>query len=546
MRERKKPVSAAMVKTVLLFLAVLFSAFSLFTGCKSNDSSSPSPAQFSITVTDPGNDNLLWVEGNLTKAKPGDPIQVNYQCASGYTLTNIVVTPNGGSGFPASGTTDGFRTFNMPEANVTIKGVFYNPANPGVSYNLSAGMLTECTIEFNDSDGTAITGAVEDSPVTVVVTPSAGYALGAFSVKLDSSGASVTATGTGNTRSFIMPGGDVTVTATCTFSGYKVYFETFTTDPATGDKKLIAPQTITATGDYKVTKPTDALIKTDCTNIGAHWYKTAAWDAATGLYDYSDEWDFANDTVSGDMTLYYGWDLGSTYEKYVYIDWLWERNSAAFGDGYPIGYVRNLSPGNYKLGVRYYTGDNKGPFGLAVFSGSIGGEGNWQGSTWVQTALPNAVEIVDSLLDNQSGSCLKAGQTSFTITTAGWYFVGVLNQSVSSGCGIIQEMWLTRDDQGDVNLLPHGDLIFKDSDDMATNFHRSLYGDQPINIYGSPQGWCASDGDNGPNYNGVNQFQYQTADSAGGGGPCAWSDVDWGWFNGYSGGLAGLQFPPRP
>ena len=61
-----------------------------------------------------------------------------------------------------------------------------------------------------------------------------------------------------------------------------------------------APETQKVAKDGKVTKPTDP---TDQVHTFAGWYKTK--DATTGAL--SDPWDFDNDTVTADMTLYAKW-----------------------------------------------------------------------------------------------------------------------------------------------------------------------------------------------------------------------------------------------
>ena len=104
-----------------------------------------------------------------------------------------------------------------------------------------------------------------------------------------------------NTEKYIEPANDKYFTLPTPATTYTV---TFDLNGITGT----APEVQTITSGEKVTKPEDP---TDTIHTFAGWYKTK--DEITGAL--SDLWDFDNDTVIANVTLYAGWK--TTIEKLV-------------------------------------------------------------------------------------------------------------------------------------------------------------------------------------------------------------------------------------
>ncbi|MDR2185347.1 MAG: hypothetical protein LBO80_06750 [Treponema sp.] len=139
-------------------------------------------------------------EGGYTTA--GTEVTLTVAPKTGYQLKTITVTNNAtNENVLVSGS--GPYKFTMPAAGVTVSAEF-----EAKSYTVTIPTMANGTVTSNPS-GTA----PYNSTVTLTVTPDGGYQLKTIAVTKTSDTTPVSLSGSGNTRTFAMPAGDVTVSA---------------------------------------------------------------------------------------------------------------------------------------------------------------------------------------------------------------------------------------------------------------------------------------------------------------------------------------------
>ena len=142
--------------------------------------------------------------GGPSTAHYGDQVTLTVTPIAGYSLQSLNVITSGGQnvGVNGSGNT---RTFTMPAQNVNVAATFASSLSVHITtYNCTA------TAEPNP--------CVVGQTVTITITPDNGATLQKVEV-LDNNHHSVVVSGSGNTRTFIMPASDAYVTVSCSISG---------------------------------------------------------------------------------------------------------------------------------------------------------------------------------------------------------------------------------------------------------------------------------------------------------------------------------------
>ena len=162
--------------------------------------------KYSVTVTDPDNGDVLC--SATGPVEWGTEITLTIAPAQDYVLDTIGAT-SGGSAVPLTGD-DSQKTFTMPKGDVTVTASFKKQSyaltlSPGEHGSLSA-----------DPSGNVQWG----TSVTITIEPDDDYKLDAIAATCG--GSPVTLTGAGDTRTFTMPKGDVTVTASFKKQSYSV------------------------------------------------------------------------------------------------------------------------------------------------------------------------------------------------------------------------------------------------------------------------------------------------------------------------------------
>ena len=143
--------------------------------------------------------------------------------SSGYKLATISVTKADGGTVSLSGSGTGSgatRTFSMPARNVTVSATF-TPE----TYLIAKGTTSNGTISVDSS-------ANYGSLVTVTASPNTGYQLASVTVTNGSN--SIQVSGSGNSRSFYMPAGNVTINATFSAISYNISITNGTAKNASG------------------------------------------------------------------------------------------------------------------------------------------------------------------------------------------------------------------------------------------------------------------------------------------------------------------------
>ena len=156
-----------------------------------------SAIDYSVSVLSAQNGS---VTANKTTATIGTVVTLTIEPASGYELSELTVTADGGTSVAISGTGN-TRTIVMPASNVTVTASFKE-----ISYSVNVGTAANGSVTADKTIARA------GDTVTLTLAPDSGYMLKAVTVK-DSNGATVSVSGTGNERTFTMPINDVAVTA---------------------------------------------------------------------------------------------------------------------------------------------------------------------------------------------------------------------------------------------------------------------------------------------------------------------------------------------
>ena len=199
----------------------------------------------SITINSASNGK---VTASVTTSAAGEEILLTAAPNSGYeldTLTAMNTTNN-----TQVTVTNG--KFTMPDGNVNIVATFKKASAD--TYKVSFSSITNGSVTAN------VTSAKAGDTVTLTIAPADGYALDALTIK-DASNGTVTAAGSGNTRTFTMPAGNVTITAYFAAVKYNVAIATSTNgsvsvNPDTYKKGETVSLTVTPTNGYVLDKLT--------------------------------------------------------------------------------------------------------------------------------------------------------------------------------------------------------------------------------------------------------------------------------------------------
>jgi hypothetical protein len=169
------------------------------------------PGQHSVSVPAGITTDKLSAAADETVTLTITPVS-GYQ----YTVDSLTVTKSGGDTVEVASTgNENEFTFTMPDDDVTVTATF-----TAIEYNITIS---------DPGNGNSVTSnpantATEGSSVTLTASPAEGYQLA--SVTVTKEGGDVEVGGSGNTRTFVMPAGNVTVTAV--FANYTISIPSFT------------------------------------------------------------------------------------------------------------------------------------------------------------------------------------------------------------------------------------------------------------------------------------------------------------------------------
>jgi len=441
------------------------------------------------------NTTLAWTfTGDSFSTAMDVPVSVQLDASSGV-IVNAVSLNNGADGFTGvkAGNTWNFVLPAVPLSQDSIGGLYLDIVTSNNS------LSTEAASYAVSADGTISLPPVSIYKMTLAKTGTGDLTLavsgnstvkqdalqadllGGESISVTAAAASgygfskftssgvVLASDTANPAVFVMPFADAAITAAFVpqaSGSYSVWFNTGSGVYSDTAGMTIPAQIVT---NGKASDPLTGgktLTKDGFTFKG--WYTKRTIDPDTGLwvYDSADKWDFAANTVSGDMTLYAGWDGGEKYNLYA-SDWA----------GQIAGYYVWLDASKtYIIGTRYYINNSAGNGGgtppiLMVMTGDNDGcPNNGHPYSYISLALTKT-------------DYFSIDEFTFTAPESRWYFVGIENHLARQLH--FDEIWLREKGTGDVNLLPYGDFIFADSTDMWNN----IAVEDADSYYTSPFNW---------------------------------------------------------
>lgn len=188
--------------------------------------------EYSVTVNAAENGT---VTANPATAAKGETVELFVTAAEGYELKALTVMQGEN---PVEVAAD--HTFVMPAGHVTVTATFQAAEK---AYNITINESENGTVVAKVGEQ-QVTSAHHNDDVTLVATPAEGYQLSSLTVK-DASDNEVTVT---DSSTFVMPAGDVTVTATFKKVYTVVTDETFGNGTVTADKAFAAEgETVTLT-----------------------------------------------------------------------------------------------------------------------------------------------------------------------------------------------------------------------------------------------------------------------------------------------------------
>jgi len=146
------------------------------------------------------------ISTNAASYSAGVPVVVNIsEPNSGYQFGSLSVSSASGSITPTEVTAGRIYTFTMPDENVTAAATFLRN-----NLTVSQNAMTNGSVSISKTSS-----VVEGETITLTISPDSGYTLNTLTAK-DASNNNVTLSGSGNTRTFIMPDSNVTVTPSWT------------------------------------------------------------------------------------------------------------------------------------------------------------------------------------------------------------------------------------------------------------------------------------------------------------------------------------------
>lgn len=189
----------------------------------------------------------------------GTKVALTVTPADKYVLSTLTIKDSAGNKItPASD-----YSFTMPASNVTVTATFV--ATTGTAYAIGVDPSI-----VNGSLSRNLATAAKGTTVTLTATPDTGYQVN--TVTVTAGGNSVTVSGSGNTRTFVMPESAVTVSATFIKTLHKVTVSSVTGGTASVDTTscgIGTPVTVVATpaADYslsaiKIYGPNNELVDT--------------------------------------------------------------------------------------------------------------------------------------------------------------------------------------------------------------------------------------------------------------------------------------------
>lgn len=155
---------------------------------------------------------------NASTAEANATVTLTASPATGYQLSSIAVTKANGEAVTTSG--DGLtRTFIMPTENVTVSATFTQ-----ISYSITKQTMSHGSVTVDTSSTSNATSAAYNTPVILTIKPDTGYELGSISASTSASAITLSGSGIthGSARTFSMPAGNVTISATFTAINYTI------------------------------------------------------------------------------------------------------------------------------------------------------------------------------------------------------------------------------------------------------------------------------------------------------------------------------------
>jgi len=198
-----------MVGTIIL--AMIFGLFS-FTACGSGNDTKPGVTQYTVHLDD--NINGGTVSATPMKAAVNKTITLSNIPDDDWSFSKYVVTKYDNSSLKMIVSTAG--TFQMPAYDVLVSAEFTDDNAP--EFAITKGEISGINGDFSIDPPDF---AKENTEVTLTAYPDAGYRLVKFTVTGDSG--TVEVMGDGDTRTFAMPGENVTVTATFILENLEIF-----------------------------------------------------------------------------------------------------------------------------------------------------------------------------------------------------------------------------------------------------------------------------------------------------------------------------------
>lgn len=155
---------------------------------------------------------------NASAAEANATVTLTASPATGYQLSSIAVTKASGEAVTTSG--DGLtRTFTMPAENVTVSATFTQ-----ISYSITKQTMSHGSVTVDTISTTNATSAAYNTPVILTIKPDTGYELSSISASTSASAITLSGSGitNGSARTFSMPAGNVTISATFTAINYTI------------------------------------------------------------------------------------------------------------------------------------------------------------------------------------------------------------------------------------------------------------------------------------------------------------------------------------
>ncbi len=171
------------------------------------------------------------------KAKAGESVSLTVKPGTDNKLATLTVTDASGQPVTVEKQSETSYTFIMPNSNVTVAAEFKQAYTVAVASDIAHGTV-------NTQPDKAVAGET----VVLIPKPEAGYGLKAFNVTYGTPQQTVDVREDGGVYSFVMPAGDVTVSATFEEAPYTITLEALTNGTATLSHESAAQgQTVTVT-----------------------------------------------------------------------------------------------------------------------------------------------------------------------------------------------------------------------------------------------------------------------------------------------------------